>query len=195
MNEQGNSLILGLMILLLFSSLSLHLIKKRVERIQILKDKQELFICTKEINGLTARFIADIKKTNKYLQMATLSNILSITFPQVGIITKVSTKSAIKTLKALQQIKTNLYLKNLIKLRMNSCSFSLVTFKTPIVFKLWKIQRDKLNRALFRSKKWRYTTIGNYFQIRNTLGVEGSSKSTLINRGKHWWKQLLFAQY
>lgn len=182
MNEKGNSLFFGLIILMIFSCLGLHFIKKRMNQISVLKNKQELLLCTKQVNGLTTNLIKTINTTNYWLKVATITDLLSITIPYLGTAAKLSTKQAIKTLKAVQMVKTTSYVKNIARLHRARCSFNLSIYKTPIKYYIAGIKRNKYNEAYYREKKWTYKIYSKEEMTKNSVTKSGNVESILTKK-------------
>ncbi len=182
MNEKGNTTFMGLVFLMLFCFIGLNLVSKRVNQIKEQKDKQELFLCTKKINGLTQTFLKNIHKTNSYLKVLTIGKLISITIPIPGInlATKGGIANAIKIIKILQVKESISYLNYMRNIWLKGCKISPNAIKTPFKFYGLGFKRDKLNQAKLRGKKWKIKVQKGKFLISNIYNsVSGKTRSEM----------------
>lgn len=179
---------MGMLILSLLSAISLIGFQKRIKRIQVTKDKQELLLCSKKINGETQKLIHSIQNSNQLLTYASTTKLLSIALPGLGIFSKISIKRAIEAIKLSQKKKIFDYISHLSKMRLRNCRYPLSLLKTPINIQGISIKRDHFNRALFRRKQWIILTYGDYFLIKSTIPLKGATKSSIHKKVSFWWK-------
>lgn len=182
MNEKGNTTLLGLTFLLLFSILGSYFIQKQLFYISEQKTKQELLLCTKKVNGLTQNFIQNIKRTNYLLKMLTIGKYASIFIPGINLTTTTGVKLGIKTLKITQQTLLFSFMKNMGKMAMNQCSINpLRVIQTPYQHYGLDFKRNKFNEAKLRSKKWTVNTHKGKFLIMNSFDIlQNKTSSTMI---------------
>jgi hypothetical protein len=190
MNEKGSTILFGMIIVMIFTSLSLLFIKKRMNRITIIKEKQQLHLCTKEANGLSQKFVKLINKTNHWLKVATITKYLSIIVPVLNTAGSISTKSAIKSLKIVQRLKTISYLKKIRDLHTSKCSFDISIYTTPLRFSRFSIKRNSYNQAIFRGTKWTYHVYSPQEVTKNTITNIGVVSSSLRKRANFLWRPL-----
>jgi hypothetical protein len=178
MNESGNTTFFGLCLLLLFSYYGLTKLSNKIKRGQDLMHKQRVLLCSKEINGMTSRFISQIVFSNKTLKYLTIGEFASllIPFPGINLATKNGAKAAIKIAKRSQTLLRIIYKAQLSKTYLNGCKFKKSFLQTPFTKK-----RDKLNQLIIRNKIWVLKVLSGAYLISskhkvNTQEVTSSMK-------------------
>lgn len=178
MNQQGNSTLFSMLFLLLFTLLSLKNLQYRIDNSKKAQSSQKLILCAKEHNGETKKLISFMKKTNMTLKVLSLSKLAQVVLPGFGILTKISTKSAIKLLIKAQEIQLISYLNKTRSLYSKSCLISPTVFKTPYKLSISKLgfQRNKWKQAKLRGYKWSSTFFGVSYIIQNDFHLSSKVK-------------------
>lgn len=184
MNNKGNTTLLGITILMILSIIGLNLLSKRVKSFTLLKDKQELLLCTKKINGETRKLINRMEISNTSLKLLTIGkriSLISVIFaPGVSLSTQSGIKKAIFLGKRFQDILIFSYL-NFLRIQLTSkCSIALAAFKTPYKLSFLKLKRNSYNQVRARKKVWTISTAKGPFQIRTLFNLKSKRVSSTM---------------
>lgn len=169
MNEKGSTTFLGICLLMIFSYYGLTKLSSKIRKSKELQHKQRVLLCSKEINGLTSKYISMIKDSNTTLKYLTIGKVASllIPFPGINLATKNGVRAAIKLTKATQSFKRFLYKTRLSKIYINRCKFNIKFSSTPFLKK-----RDHFNRLLIRKKTWVLKVTSGIFLITSKFKLE-----------------------
>lgn len=193
MNQRGEVISLSVLIILVMSSFlilcSLELRKDYKE----LKERAQLFICTKEFKGELEIFLTQIGKTNWAIKNLDRLSKTSLLIPGLQG-ASVKSANAKKLLILYQNTLLISYLKKLTSLKGRSCPIRSDFFKTPFHITLSGFKRDQLGGALLRSSELKYslTVGGNTLLLKSSLSmIENISPKVSINsweiRGKRFF--------
>lgn len=174
MTENGNSTFFGLILLMILTILGLNFYSIRLNNLQHLKDKQELLLCTKELNGETRKYVKEMEYTNDALAAATAGKVIPIPNP----IIRLAFSFGVEALKTYQNNLGISFMKIKQKLSKKSClnPFYLITNK-PYKSIAGFYKRNKLNQAIKVGKKWKISLRKGKYRITNTYFLRGKKLS------------------
>jgi len=187
-NQKGNSTLFGITLIILFTFITLNIIHHKLKLFSNLQQKQQILICTKEVNGMTQALVKKIRETNHWLKILTLSKHITMAVPYLGLSGKISTKAGIKLLKKAQMLAVISHLKKMKDLDLKSCSFNWSIYKTPITILGLHIKRSQFNEAIFREEKWKYYVYSQSEITINSISNSGQVSSRISKRVKPLWK-------
>jgi hypothetical protein len=179
MNEQGNSVVFSMLVLLLCTLIGLSFINNRLKNIGKQKRLQALLICTKKLNGKSRVFIERMEKTNSILKTLTITKAASTTIPIYGAVASKSIKMIKKLIKATQRIMLISFMNFTAQVSLKECSVSPNIYKTPYkVSSRMNLKRNLYDQAILRGNTWKFISkkgrnyIQNKFQIKPRLRIK-----------------------
>lgn len=191
MNENGNSLFLSMLLLMLISLVGIIGLKNRLQEYKDIKNKTELLLCTKTLNGEVLTFHNHIKRINKYIKTIMIAKLGSYFIPGFNITTKAAAKIAIRVLKAKQYMHlVSFQAKSTALLLKRQCLFSPKVLTTPYHIGLNGFKRNKLEEAIIKGAKWQFTTYKEGFNIKNKLNTGENRIFSKMKTGKSFWNYL-----
>lgn len=186
MNEHGNSTLMGISFLILFTIAGLRFTESRIYSFKKIRQKQNILLCSKKINGEYSRFITKIELTNQMLRAATLGKTfaLLIPIPGLNIALKQSGEVMIKLLKIAQNMMFVSLLKNVPKFYMQGCLISPSFAKTPYHYTVKGFSRNALNEIRSRGKKeWVIYVLKGKYRIKSIFNIPTGKVSSKIKTG------------
>ncbi len=179
-NDRGSISLLSLTLLLLVTVIGLKLIDNKLTYIKKNKILIRNYLCAKEFNGETKRYIFRIENLNTAIKGLNTSGIVSIIIPGGAIITSASYRAK----KIIQKIQTVLhisYVKNLIVSTSKGCIFSPNAYKTPYRNQVYRLKRNKFGLAKLRSKKWNVYSVSGKHVLKTKFDYKTRRKKNLTS--------------
>lgn len=173
-NENGNSTLAGVIILLIVFTSALLLINNKLKLIKQTKGISKSFLCTKKYTGIYKRHHQRVQKINHAIFLLNTTKKTSIFIPYIGIVAAKNAQSAEKALILMQNAFHVSYMKNIYSLFRKGCSFTPNIFKTAFVHKGFILERDQFNRAKLRKNKWKVFYISIYQRLKIVHDMERS---------------------
>jgi len=168
-NQRGQSILVILLFMVLFSLLFLGFLAFEKKKFNHTSDKLNLYLCHKARNTYESKVIKDILSTNRRIKIINAIIIASTIKPSVHM--------AMRKLKKYLQFTQNLhhysYMEKMLNLTFNGCLFYPLSSNLPFIGPFHgnlNLKRSFSGLAILRRKKWETYTVSS--KLRDAIKVK-----------------------
>lgn len=181
-NQNGNSLLSGMLIFLMVSFIGLKVLNFKLKKIKDTRYRRTQYLCMKDYNGSTRKYVKYMETMNSAIFLAKTIEYLSYIAPQLRPFIIFARKAG-KGMTYAQQAYHFSYLKNYLTWNRKGCYFDPRFFKNPYKMKAYGIlKRNKVTKkAVMRNKKWNQVIYAKdqNFILKSDLEYKGGRKTDI----------------